>query len=166
MMLPPLPKSQMSIVLLGPGEAHPKDLCKRRQILNELQQCGYTQTKLGEDFARDESEMPWPVVLRALVSNLDLILVLESGVAAVTELAILWPDPRAREITRVWCKREYATPERTTPRQIIDMFHHWFFSQEEFDACDLIADFVQAAERTCFNKAQRQGLLSDIGLLP
>ena len=166
MMQLPLPKNKMNIILLGPGEDQPKDLDKRKRILNELQQRGYTQTKLGEDFVVDSSEMPWPIALRALVPQLDLILVLDSGVAAVTELAILWPDLRAREITRVWCKREYDTPERTTPRQIIDLFHHWFFSEEEFDACELIVDFLQAADRACFNKAQRQGLLSHIGLPP
>lgn len=156
----------MSILLLGPGEAQSKDLRKRRQILDELQQRGYTQTKLGEDFAEAGSEMPWAVMLRALVRDLDLILVLNSGVAPLVELTILWPDVRAREVTRVWCKREYATDRRTTPKEIIESFDCKYFSKDEFDTCDLTADFVQAAERACFNKAQRLGLLSDIGLIP
>lgn len=156
----------MSIVLLGPGEAQPKDLYKRKRILNELQQRGYTQTKLGEDFVVDSSEVPWPIVLRALVPQLDLILVLDSGVAPLVELTLLWPDVRAREITRVWCNRTYVSSRRTTPTDIIKSFDGRLFSQEEFDACDLIGDFLQAADRACFNKAQRQGVLSHLGLPP
>jgi hypothetical protein len=161
-----LPRNQVSILLLGPGQAQPKDLLKRTQILNELKQRGYTQTNMGEDFAEAGSGATWPLMLKTLVRDLDLILVLNSGVAPLVELTILWPDIRAREVTRVWCKLEHYTARSTTPKAIIDSFDCRFYNQNEFDTCDLTAEFVQAAERVCLNKAQRLGLLSDIGLTP
>lgn len=155
----------LRIVLLGPGEAQPSDMKKRRQIACRLRELGYTLTMLGEDFLRDVGA-PLHLALELALQDIDLLLVLNAGPAPLAELTTIYRYHRARQITRVWSKREYAEGSRSTPGDVVGMFDNWLFSQEEFESCDLVGEFVKAAERSCFNKAQLEGRLTELGLLP
>ena len=120
---------------------------------------------LGEDFLRD-IDAPSHMALRSELDNIDLLLVLNSGVAPIVELTAISFDYRARNITKVWSKREYAQARRSTPRDVLSVFDHWPFSQEEFDTCELVESFVATAERFCMSKAQLEGRLTRLGLPP
>ena len=160
-----LRRGSLRIVVLGPGEAQPRDLSKRQQIASRLHDHGYVLAKLGEDLL-DDAEMPLHLALRSALHSIDLLLVLNTGPAPLAELTIINSDYRARQITRVWSKREYKEGHRSTPGDVVAMFDNWPFSAEEFDSCELVESVVEVAERFCLDKAQREGRLTDLGLLP
>lgn len=160
-----LRREALKIVVLGPGEAQPCDLEKRRQITFCLIDRGYVQAKLGEDFL-GKTDIPLHLALRNALSDLDLVLVLNTGVAPLAELTSISFDSRAREITRVWSKREFVGGRRSTPGDVLKLFDNSPFSVEEFDSCELVESFVDTAERFCFSKAQAEGRLVGLGLLP
>lgn len=155
----------LKIVLLGPGEAQPKDMKKRRQIACRLRELGYTLATMGEDLLRDV-EAPLHLALELELQDIDLLLVLNAGPAPLAELTAISRHHRARQITRVWSKREYTEGSRSTPGDVVRMFDNLLFSSEEFESCDLVGEFVEAAERFCFNKAQAEGRLAELGLPP
>lgn len=155
----------LRIVLLGPGEAQPNDMKKRRQIACRLRELGYTLATMGEDLLRDV-EAPLHLALELELQDIDLLLVLNAGPAPLAELTAISRHHRARQITRVWSKREYTEGSRSTPGDVVRMFDNLLFSSEEFESCDLVGEFVEAAERFCFNKAQSEGRLEELGLPP
>lgn len=139
---------------------------KRRQIACRLRELGYTLAMLGEDLLRDV-EAPLHLALELELQDIDLLLVLNAGPAPLAELTTISRHHRARQITRVWSKREYYTEgSRSTPGDVVGMFDNSLFSPEEFEICDLVGEFVAAAERFCFNKAQSKGRLAELGLPP
>ena len=160
-----LRREGLRIVVLGPGEAQPCDLKKRRQIVSRLIDHGYALAKLGEDVLGNP-EMPLHLALLNALSDIDLVLVLNTGAAPLAELTSISFDSRAREITRVWSKREFVRGRRSTPRDVLAMFDNYPFSVEEFDSCELVESFVDTAERFCLSKAQSEGRLVGLGLLP
>ena len=151
--------------MLGPGEAQPRDLDKRRQIASRLRDRGYSLAMLGEDLL-DDPDAPLHLALRSELQKVDLLLVLNTGVAPLTELATISSDYKARQITRVWWKREYDQGRKSTPRDVLAMFDNWPFSEEEFETCELVESFVETADRFCMSRAQREGRLTGLGLLP
>lgn len=160
-----LQRESLKIVVLGPGEAQARDLAKRHQIAAALKACGYSRAVLGEDLL-GSPEVPLHLALRTEVRSIDLLLVLNTGVAPLVELTSLSFDHRARQITRVWSKREYNQRGRSTPSDILAMFDNSLFSENEFDSCELVESMVATAERFCLSKAQREGRLIGWGLLP
>ena len=80
-------------------------------------------------------------------------------------MTALLPHVNIREKTRVWCPREYLGDRRTTPGDIIRCYECRPYSDEEFKKCELIAEFVQTADRLCFNIAQKRGLIPHFGRL-
>ena len=160
-----LRREDLKVVVLGPGEAQPCDLKKRQQIASRLINHGYVQAKLGEDVLGNP-EMPLHLALLNALSDIDLVLVLNTGAAPLTELTSISFDSRAREITRVWSKREFVGGRRSTPGDVLAMFDNYSFSVEEFDSCELVEAFVATAERFCLSKAQSEGRLVGLGLLP
>ena len=124
-----LQREQLRIVVLGPGEAQPIDLNKRRQIASELRAQGYSLTELGEELL-EGAESPLHLALVEALPNVDLLLVLNSGPATLAELAAVSTDYRGRQITRVWSKREYVEDRRSTPGDVLGMFENWHFSEE------------------------------------
>ena len=158
-------RERLRIVVLGPGEAQPPDLRKRRQIKSRLHEHGYSLAMLGEELLQD-SDAPLHLALWSELRNIDLLLVLNTGVAPVVELTAISFDHRARQITRVWSKREYVAGRRTTPSDVVAMFDNWPFSEEEFDSCELVESVIHTAERFCMSKAQQEGRLTSLGLLP
>lgn len=166
--LPELPRDELRIVLLGAGQAYPAEYGKRRQILDGLRARGYQHAALGEDALGDDPSVAIHVALLALVQHgsVDLILVLDTAPAPLAELAVLSLDRHAREITRVWCKREFLSARRSTPSDVVKLFEYRPFGEDEFAQCDLLAEFVAAAERACLNKAQDEGRLPGLPLFP
>ena len=160
-----LQRESLRIVVLGPGEAQPRDLSKRRQITSRLRDHGYSLARLGEDLLED-TEAPLHLALLSELRKIDLLLVLNTGVAPIVELTTISFDHRARQITRVWSKREYAEGSRTTPRDVLEMFDNWMFSEEEFESCELVESVVATADRFCMSKAQQEGRLTGLGLPP
>ena len=160
-----LRREALKIVVLGPGEAQPCDLNKRRQIVSRLIDRGYALAKSGEDVL-GSPEMPLHLALSNALSDIDLVLVLNTGAAPLTELTSISLDARAREKTRVWSKREFVGGRRSTPGDVLAMFDNYLFSVEEFDSCELVESFVETANRFCFNKAQSEGRLAGLRLLP
>ena len=158
-------RERLRIVVLGPGEAQQSDLSKRRQIKSSLYQRGYLLTKLGEELLQD-ADAPLHIALRSELHNIDLLLVLNTGVAPIVELTAISFDHRARQITKVWSKEEYAEGGRTTPGDVVAMFDNWLFSAEEFDSCELVESVIATTERFCMNKAQQEGRLTGFGLHP
>lgn len=73
-----LRREDLRIVVLGPGEAQPCDLKKRQQIACRLKDEGYVQAKLGEDIL-DDSDLPLHLALLNALSDIDLLLVLNTG---------------------------------------------------------------------------------------
>ena len=142
-----------------------KDLRKRRQIVAGLRAHGYSSTALGEELLQ-EPEAPLHLALLYELPNIDLLLVLNSGPAPLVELTAISTNNRARQITRVWSKREYTGNPRSTPGDVLAMFDNWHFSEEEFTSCELVASVIDTAERFCTAKAQQEGRLRDWGLLP
>ena len=162
---PQLRRESLRVVVLGPGQAQPRDLNKRRQIVSRLRDHGYSHARLGEEFLGDPDE-PLHLALRSKLPEIDLLLVLNTGVAPLVELTAISMDYKATEITRVWSKREYTEGPRSTPSDVLDMFDNWPFNEEEFDTCELVESVVATAERFCMDKAQREGRLTGWGLLP
>ena len=159
-------RERLRIVVLGPGEAQPPDFHKRRQIKSRLHEHGYSLAILGEELLRD-ADAPLHLALRSEIGNIDLLLVLNTGVAPIVELTAISDNLRARQITRVWSKREYvAGRRRTTPGDVVAMFDNSPFSEEEFDSCELVESVIETAERFCMSKAQQEGRLTSLGLLP
>ena len=158
-------RERIRIVVLGPGEAQPPDLRKREQIKSRLHERGYSLTILGEELLQD-ADAPLPLALRSELPNIDLLLVLNTGVAPIVELTAISSDFRARQITKVWSKREYVEGRRTTPGDVVAMFENWQFNDEEFDSCELVEWVIATAERFCLDKAQVEGRLANWGLLP
>lgn len=163
---PSLPRDQLRILLLGPGESQPRDLAKRQRILETLHQNGFDSAQLGEEKIGRDTPIPLQMAILAAVKDTDLILVLETGPAPLAELTALSLNFKAREITQVWWKREHAAEQRSTPSDVVLTFTNYRFSQTEFENCDLTVDFVDAAKRTCLKKAISEGLLSDILIPP
>ena len=158
-------RERMRIVILGPGEAQPPDLRKREQIKSRLCELGYSLVILGEELLQDAAA-PLHLTLRSELPNIDLLLVLNTGVAPIVELTAISFDLRARQITKVWSKREYLEGRRTTPGDVVAMFENWPFNEEEFDSCELVEWVIATAERFCLSKAQQEGRLTSLGLLP
>lgn len=160
-----LQRQHLRVVVLGPGEAQPRDLSKRRQITARLHDSGYALAMLGEDLLQNP-EAPLHLALLSEIPNIDLLLVLNCGPSPLAELTAISPDYRARQITRVWWKREYAEGGRSTPSDIVTMFDNSLFSEEEFESCELVESVVATADRFCMNKAQMEGRLTGWRLLP
>lgn len=160
-----LQSENLRIVVLGPGEAQPQDLSKRRQITSRLLDIGYSCAKLGEDVL-GESQAPLHIALLSEMQFIDLLLVLNTGPAPLVELTTISRDYSSRQKTRVWWKREYAGGGRSTPGDVVGMFDNWPFNEEEFDSCELVESVLATAERFCMSKAQREGRLISVGLFP
>ena len=158
-----LQRESLRVVVLGPGEAQPQDLRKRRQIASRLRETGYSLAKLGEELLQ-ESETPLHLALLSELPNIDLLLVLNTGVAPLAELVAISLYQRGRQITRVWSKREFTEGRRSTPSDVVQMFDNWSFSQEEFESCELVESVVAIANE--FYTAQLEGRLTGLGLLP
>ena len=160
-----LRRESLHVVILGPGQAQPRDLNKRKQIASRLRDHGYVLAKLGEDFLGNPDE-PLHFALHSKLPEIDLLLVLNTGVAPLVELTAISIDYRATEITKVWSKREYTEGPRSTPSDVLDMFDNWAFNQDEFDSCELVESIVATAEEFCQEKAKREGDIVGWGLLP
>lgn len=160
-----LRRESLRVVVLGPGQSQPRDLSKREQIASSLREHGYSLAVLGEEILGDP-DLPLHIALQRVLPGIDLLLVLNTGAAPLVELTAISSDYRAREITRVWSKREYTEGRRSTPGDVVKMFDNQPFNQEEFDTCELVESVVATAERFCLNKAQREGRLTGWGLLP
>lgn len=158
-------RESLRVVVLGPGEAQPRDLGKRRQITSRLHDRGYSLAMLGEELL-GEPEAPLHLALRSELPEIDLLLVLNTGPAPLVELTTISLDQRARQITRVWWRREYADGPRSTPGDVVRMFDNWPFSEEEFESCELVESVLETADRFCVSKAQLEGRLTNWGLLP
>ncbi len=120
---------------------------------------------LGEDFLGEPDE-PLHFALRSKLSEIDLILVLNTGVAPLVELTTISINYRATKITKVWSKREYTEGPRSTPGDVLDMFDNWPFKQDEFDSCELVESVVAIAEDFFQEKAKQEGRLTSWGILP
>ena len=160
-----LQRENLRIVVLGPGKAQPKDYNKREQIISRLKDEGYTQAKSGEKLL-GIPEIPLHLALHSALDQIDLLLVLNTGVAPLVELTTISTDYRARQITKVWSKREHVGSRRSTPADVLSMFDNWPFSPGEFESCELVESIVATAERFCVSRAQREGRLTRLGLLP
>ena len=160
-----LQRENLRVIVLGPGEAQPSDLSKRQQIASRLRDRGYSRAMLGEDFL-EGAKAPLHLALRSELWRIDLLLVLNTGPAPLVELTTISPDYRARQITRVWTKREYTERRRSTPGDVLAMFDNWPFSEEEFQSCELVESVVETADRFCLSKAQLEGRLVSLGLPP
>ena len=133
--------------------------------MSRLRDCGYSLAMLGEELL-GEPEAPLHLALQSELSEIDLLLVLNTGVVPLVELTAISSEYRARQITRVWSKREYTEGPRTTPSDVVKMFDNQPFNEDEFDTCELVESVVATAERFCLDKAQREGRLTGWGLLP
>lgn len=160
-----LQRETLRVVVLGPGEDQPRALDKRKQIASRLQSRGYSGAILGEDLL-GEPDLPLPLALKSELPAIDLLLVLNAGVAPIVELMAISSDLSSREKTRVWSKRGYAEGRRTTPGDVVAMFDYWPFSEEEFESCELVESILETTDRFCMSKAQREGRLTALGLPP
>jgi len=161
-----LQRQDLRIMLLGPGEVQRAHYEKRLSIKERLRDRGYLRADTGEQILGPSPELPLHLALARALRNVDLILVLETGPAPLVELTQLSNSYRARQITRVWCLREHVAGRRSAPSDVVKMFDHWLFNQDEFDSCELTDEFLLAADRFCLNKAQLTGRLQDMGLAP
>ena len=160
-----LERETLRVVLLGPGEAQESDLKKRHQLKSRLIDEGYALAKLGEDLIGNP-EMPLQLALISELRDIDLLLVLNTGPAPLAELASISHSYKAKEIIKVWSKREYMNRQRSTPGDIVSMFENSMFSPEEFESCELIESLVAVTERVCITRAHKEGRLISLGLLP
>lgn len=155
-------RRDLRIVLLGPGEGERYEgfdtYQKRLEILELLQAHGYPQTVMGENIIPDGTTIPLPFALVGELKTDDLVLVLDTGAAPLAEItAILFARLDLRDSTHVFCPRDYLSGERSTPGDIVRSFVHIRFNTEELTSCELTTEFIAAANRTCFDRAQRQG---------
>ena len=160
-----LQRESLRIIVLGPGEAQPPDLRKRKQIKCRLRGRGYSRAMLGEEFL-EGTEAPLHLALRSELWKIDLLLVLNTGESPLVELTTISTDLRARQITRVWWRREHADGSRSTPRDVVTMFDNWPFNREEFESCELVESMLETADRFSLSKAQLEGRLANLGLPP
>lgn len=159
-------RSELRIVLLGPGEAQVAQHRKRIDIRDRLLAEGYDRAVLGEQVIGPETVLPLSIELESNLESDDLILVLNAGPAPLVELTTIWQNQTLRENTEVWCPREYWTVRRSTPGDVLEMFDYRLYGDAEFQTCDLTEQFVHSAHRTCFARAQRAGYLTSLGFLP
>ena len=159
-------KSECRVVLLGPGEAQPSHLQKRIEIRDRLRELGYDMAVLGEEILRDSRLPTLPLALLAELNSADLVLVLDTGVAPLAELATMMPNLHLREIIEVWCERGVLGNRRSTPGDVVRAFDYKLFVEDEFKSCELAEQFIDAANRAWIARAQREGVMSWIGYLP
>lgn len=152
------------MVLLGPGTTQERDYSKRCQIRDLLQQKGYNHAVLGEEALGPAPDLPLNLALFTIVPQTDLILVLETGPAPLTEITTLMSIPRAREITRVWCLRDHIGQRRSTPADVVKSFETYLFIAEEFATCSLSESFIETADRFCVTKGMYDGIIPSLGL--
>lgn len=160
-----LRRENLRVVVLGPGEAEPCEYRKRCQIAHRLRRHGYELTQLGEELLGEPSA-PLAIALEHLIDHFDLLLVLNAGVAPLVELTSISKNYAARAKTRVWMKREYRGRQKSAPDDVVKMFEHWLYSETEFDTSELITSIIDATDRFCMNRAQREGRLTMFGLNP
>lgn len=158
-------KSECRVVLLGPGDAQPSHLQKRIEIRDRLRVLGYELAVLGEEILGD-SPLPLTMALLAELNPDDLVLVLDTGVAPLAELAAIMPNLSLRENTEVWCERGILGNRRSTPSDVVRSFDYKLFAEDELNSCELTEQFIDAANRAWIARAQREGILSSIGYLP
>jgi len=159
-------RSELRVVLLGPGEAQPAQHAKRCQIRDRLLVEGYDRAVLGEEIIGENSILPLSINLESKLAPDDLLLVLDAGPAPLVELTTIWRDLNLREITEVWCPRSIWAARRSTPGDVLSLFDYRLYGDDEFTTCDLTEQFVHSANRECFARAQRDGILSSLGFLP
>ena len=157
-------RHSLRVVVLGPGERQQRDLEKRRQIVSRLHSHGYLRARLGEQFLGDPTDS-LHFALRAALPNADLLLVLNTGPAPLVELTTISFNEEAVRKTRVWSRREYTEGPRSTPSDVLKIFHNRPFSEEEFNACVLTGEMVEAADEY-LGKAQMEDSLGGFRLLP
>ena len=158
-------KSKCRVVLLGPGDAQPSHLQKRIEIRDRLRVLGYELAVLGEEILGDPP-LPLTIALLAELNPDDLVLVLDTGVAPLAELAAIMPNLSLRENTEEWCERGVLGNRRSTPGDVVRLFDYKLFAEDELNSCELTEQFIDAANRAWIARAQREGLLSWVGYLP
>ncbi len=150
-----VPAAEIRILLLGPGERFPQEHAKRRAIRQALIDKGFAGARLGEEVINPDTQLPLHMELARLVlrGDFDLILVLDAGPAPLVELTTLSTTRSALGITEVWWKREFRSEGRSTPAEVVAVFHNHPYSADEFNVCDLTAEFIQAAWRLRYHRA-------------
>lgn len=157
-------RDSLRVVVLGPGDRQPRDLDKRRQVVSRLRSNGYLGTLLGEDFLGNP-ENALHMALRAALPDADLLLVLNTGPAPLVELTTISFNEEALHKTRVWSRREYTEGPRSTPSDVVKMFHHRPFTEEEFNTCTLTGEMVEAVDEYLI-QAQMKAAFGGSGVLP
>lgn len=158
-------RRELSVILLGPGDADPDAKKKREDIGDALREAGFSSTQLGEDVIGDDSIYPLHLALHPVLDDIDLILALDSGPAPLAELATLSMVPRARRITRVWCERQHLE-RRTVPSDVVAMFPYHVYDLEEISACTLIESFLHQTNMFVWSRADELGILPSLQLNP
>ena len=150
-------------MLLGPGQGELyqgfDSHQKRLEILDLLYAHGYAQAVLGENIIPDETTIPLHIALVRELKADDLVLVLNTGAAPLVELTEIFPRQALRAVTVVFCPRGYLSVHRSTPGDVVRFFDYRRFNTEELTSCELSTEFIDAANRTCFDRAQQQGAI-------
>ena len=157
-------RGSLRIVVLGPGDRQPRDLHKRKQVVSRLRSHGYLSALLGEDFLGDPQDA-LHIALRTALPTADLLLVLNTGPAPLVELTTISFNEEALKKTRVWSRREYTEGPRSTPGDVVNMFHGRAFTEEEFEACTLTGQMVEAVD-VYLTQAQMEASFEGPSLLP
>lgn len=145
-----LRRDHLRVVVLGPGDQKKK----RRDIVASLQECGYTNAAIGEDFIPVKEE-PLPATLSKLLPAMDLIIVLNTGASALAEmLTITLRNIDAVKKTMVWTPVNWMPrdmpPDRHVPGDILRQFQNrWGFSAVQLEECSLVDEVVTWTNRFC-----------------
>ena len=96
---------------------------------------------------------------------LDLVMVLDSGAAPLVELSTISQVIQFRQKTWVWCRRDLMGERRSIVRDMVTSFNWAPYTQQEFTDCTLTQEFVDCANRSSFDKAQKEGIVPPLGFL-
>lgn len=129
-----------------------------------LRRSGYSSALLGEEFLGNPEDA-LHVALRKALPEADLLLVLNTGPAPLVELTTISFNQEALRKTRVWSKREYTEGSRSTPGDVVKMFHYRPFTEEEFNVCTLTGEMIEAVDEYLV-QAQMNAAIEGSGVLP
>lgn len=153
---------QFSVLVWAPGNDF--FTSKRDEIIKRLKECGFEAFTSEELAKRVVSSLPLPEQELEHWQAVNLVIVLEAGVAPATELASYAWDAEFCEKCIVWHPRDWDPARRTTfPSGVLRLFgNRVLYGDQEMQDCTITNECLHRAEalRRCVYLKNIAGVMS------
>lgn len=147
-----LRKTQFSVLVWAPGDEFFTQ--KRADIIKQLKEEGFQAFTSEELDEKVPSGIPLPYKELSHWEAVNLVIVLEAGIAPAMELASYFLSPGFCEKCVVFHRRDYVPVDKTTyPAEVLKLFPtRVIYSEQEMQDCTVIAECLHRAKafRHCF----------------